>query len=210
MQTLEQALTAIQNLTNSKISQEEFGKVLGTGRSNINRRIKNKSKLTFEEMKKLEKAYNVELNNSNKGGDYICVPVRGDVVASMGNGVEVYNESQTGMYQLGSKLLKDIGVNKNKCEMIFASGDSMYPTIEGGDSLLIDTSKTEIHDGNIYCVRIDGQLYAKRLQKIPPNKIKVVSDNSAKYDAFYIDFTEPLQFDFSVIGEIKWWGRVAK
>ena len=86
----------------------------------------------------------------------------------------------------------------------------MYPTIEGGDSLLIDTSKKEVYDGRIYCVRIDGQLYAKRLQKIPPNTIKVISDNEKKYDAFYIDFSKSIDFDFEVIGEIRWWGRVAR
>ena len=50
--------------------------------------------------------------------------------------------------------------------MIIAKGDSMAPTIEDGDSLLIDLSKREIYDGKIYCVRIDGQLYAKILYRL--------------------------------------------
>ena len=94
--------------------------------------------------------------------------------------------------------------------MIFASGDSMTPTIEGGDSLLIDLSKREVYDGRIYCVRIEGQLYAKRLQKIPPYQIKVISDNKEKYDPFYVDFSKNIDYDFEVIGEIRWWGRVAR
>lgn len=59
-------------------------------------------------------------------------------------------------------------------------------------------------------VRIDGQLYAKRLQKIPPNTVKVISDNEKKYDPFYVDFSKNINFDFDVIGEIRWWGRVAR
>ena len=113
-------------------------------------------------------------------------------------------------YEISSKLAKDIGIVSGKTQMIFASGDSMYPTIEGGDSLLIDTSKKEVYDGRIYCVRIDGQLYAKRLQKIPPNTVKVISDNEKKYDPFYVDFSKDISFDFDVIGEIRWWGRVAR
>ena len=27
---------------------------------------------------------------------------------------------------------------------------------------------------------------------------------------FYIDFSKNLDFDFAVIGEIRWWGRVAR
>lgn len=148
--------------------------------------------------------------NVNKNFDFIKIPVYGNVTASMGYGITVYDENQTGVYEISQKLAKDIGIIPGKTEMIFASGDSMYPTIEGGDSLLIDTSKKEIHDGRIYCVRVEGQLYAKRLQKIPPNKIKVISDNGSKYDAFYVDFSKDINFDFEVIGEIRWWGRVAR
>ncbi len=148
--------------------------------------------------------------NVNKNFNFIKIPVYGNVTASMGYGISVYDENQTGVYEISQKLAKDIGIIPGKTEMIFASGDSMYPTIEGGDSLLIDTSKKEIHDGRIFCVRVEGQLYAKRLQKIPPNKIKVISDNGSKYDAFYVDFSKDINFDFEVIGEIRWWGRVAR
>ena len=85
----------------------------------------------------------------------------------------------------------------------------MHPTIQGGDSLLIDRSKTEVHDGRIYCVRIDGQVYAKRLQKIPPATIVVISDNP-KYKSFEINLSAELDYDFEIIGEIKWWGRIAR
>ena len=136
--------------------------------------------------------------------------MRGDVYASMGSGITVYNEEQTGVYKISRELARDIGVSLSNTQMIFASGDSMTPTIEGGDSLLIDLSKREVYDGRIYCVRIEGQLYAKRLQKIPPYQIKVISDNKEKYDPFYVDFSKNIDYDFEVIGEIRWWGRVAR
>ena len=85
----------------------------------------------------------------------------------------------------------------------------MMPTIEGGDSLLVDLSRTDIYDGKIYCIRIDGQLYVKRLQKIPPKTIRIVSDND-KYRCFEIDFEKNPNYDFQVIGEVRWWGRVAR
>ncbi len=141
--------------------------------------------------------------------DYYNIPVRGEISASLGYGVTVYDEVQTATYSISKKLVDDLGLNQHKTEMIFAQGDSMLPTIEGGDSLLIDRSRRDVHDGKIYCVRIDGQLYAKRLQKIPPNMLRVVSDNE-KYRSFEIDFTKELEFDFKIIGEVRWWGRVAR
>ena len=155
----------------------------------------------------LNNYFNKTVNNISS---YIKIPVYGNVTASMGYGITVYEETQTGTYEISPKLASDLGIVASKTQMIFASGDSMYPTIEGGDSLLIDTSKKEIYDGRIYCVRIDGQLYAKRLQKIPPSKVKVISDNTQKYDPFYIDFSKDIDFDFEVIGEIRWWGRVSR
>lgn len=141
--------------------------------------------------------------------DCYNIPVRGEVTASLGYGVTVYDESLTATYSISKKLANDLGINQNRTEVIFAQGDSMLPTIEGGDSILVDHSRKEIHDGKIYCVRIDGQLYAKRLQKIPPATVRVVSDNE-KYRSFEIDFAKELDFDFGIIGEVRWWGRVAR
>lgn len=188
------------------ISYGQLADVLGMSRQYI-------SKIKDDELdeKKLNilNSYFNEMSTDNEA-KFFKIPVFGNVTASMGYGISVYDENQTGVYEISSKLAKDIGIVSGKTQMIFASGDSMYPTIEGGDSLLIDTSKKEIYDGRIYCVRIDGQLYAKRLQKIPPNTVKVISDNEKKYDPFYVDFSKNINFDFDVIGEIRWWGRVAR
>lgn len=210
---LEQIYQKLQNLTNTKITQADLGRALGVDRSSINIRLKRNGELKLSEIEKLSKYFRIDLSDltgisTNCYTNETTVPVLGEVYASMGNGITVYNESQTGTYAISNQLAKELGVSLNNAVMIFASGDSMKPTIFGGDSLLVDTSKTSIYDGRIYCVRIDGQLYAKRLQKIPPDRIKVVSDNQEKYDAFYVD--KDSTFDFEVIGEIRWWGRVAR
>ncbi len=188
------------------VSYGQLADVLGMSRQYISK-IKN-DELDEKKLNILNSYFN-EMSTDNEA-KFFKIPVFGNVTASMGYGISVYDENQTGVYEISSKLAKDIGIVSGKTQMIFASGDSMYPTIEGGDSLLIDTSKKEIYDGRIYCVRIDGQLYAKRLQKIPPNTVKVISDNERKYDPFYVDFSKNINFDFDVIGEIRWWGRVAR
>ncbi len=203
-------LAKLLQVTKRNISQKELCEITGVDKGTMSARATRNSKFKPEELKKIEKAFNVDLNDNIVNNNFIKIPVFGNVTASMGYGITVYDENQTGVYEISQKLAKDIGIIPGKTEMIFASGDSMYPTIEGGDSLLIDTSKKEIYDGRIYCVRIDGQLYAKRLQKIPPNTVKVISDNEKKYDPFYVDFSKNINFDFDVIGEIRWWGRVAR
>lgn len=210
----DEVFSRLQNLINYIPMQKEISEKTGIKQNTLSAKSTRNSNWREEEIKKLNEAYNIDIykaipqNSTNI--DCTDVPVKGDVTASMGYGVTVYEESQTGTYSISNKLAKDIGINLSHSEMIFASGDSMEPTIIGGDSLLIDKSKTEVYDGKIYCVRIDGQIYAKRLQKIPPSKIKVISDNKDKYDAFYVDFSKVIDFDFAILGEVKWWGRVAK
>ena len=196
-----------------KVSYAEIGNALKVSRQYANQ-IKNKD-LSEEQLKKLENYFNLNLSNVKQQNiqavtdDCINIPVLGGVTASMGYGVTVYNEQQTASYSISKKLASDLGINPSQTEMIFAQGDSMLPTIDGGDSLLIDHSRKEIHDGKIYCVRIEGQLYAKRLQKIPPDTIRVVSDND-KYRSFEIDLSQKIDYDFEVIGEVRWWGRVSR
>ncbi|MBS4760696.1 MAG: helix-turn-helix transcriptional regulator [Clostridium sp.] len=200
-----------------KVSYTDIAAALDVSRQYANQ-IKNKE-LTQKQLQKLNEYFkcnfNIDLANAKRQtapavtDDCISIPVLGGVAASMGYGVTVYNEEQTASYSISKKLANDLDINPRRTEMIFAQGDSMLPTIEGGDSLLIDHSRREIYDGKIYCVRIEGQLYAKRLQKIPPNTIRVVSDND-KYRSFEIDLSQEINFDFAVIGEVRWWGRVAR
>ena len=106
--------------------------------------------------------------------------------------------------------MEDVGANPDTTEFIICEGDSMFPCIEAGSLLMVDKSKTQITDGKIYCIRLNNMLTVKRLQFIPPYSIKVISDNNTKYDSFYINLSEKPNFDFAVIGEIKWIGTVTK
>lgn len=196
----------LQKLINYIPSVTELAKIIGITQNALSSRKSSNGYFSEKEQNLILTFYK---KNKSLDEDCLSIPVRGDVYASMGYGVTIYDEKQTGTYQISGKLANDLGINPQKTEMIFASGDSMLPTIEGGDSLLVDLNRKEIYDGRIYCVRIDGQLYAKRLQKIPPTKIIVISDNQ-KYQSFEIDFSKQIDFDFEIIGEIRWWGRVAR
>lgn len=199
---------------NINITAKEICGIWGMDEASFSRKKKAKTEIKHKNIVQLEKALDIKLIKTENVDilekDFSAIPVRGEVYASMGSGITIYDETQTGTYKISRELARDIGVNLSNTEMIFAKGDSMEPTIIGGDSLLIDLSKKEVYDGSIYCVRIEGQLYAKRLQKIPPNTVKIISDNKEKYDPIYIDFSKGIDFDFAVIGEIRWWGRVSR
>ena len=207
--------TKLISLTNRNISQTEIGEALGITRSTTSTRFKTKSQLKTSELKKIADYFDVHLEllltdvlqNQTKTDNSVSIPVLGDVEASMGYGVTVYNENQTAVYNISKQLARDLGISETQTKMIFARGNSMQPTIQGGDSLLVDMSKIEIYDGKIYCIRKDGQLYAKRLQKLSATQLKIISDNK-DYEPIIIDFSVTPESDFAIIGEVRWSGRV--
>lgn len=205
-----------------KVTREKIGEVFGVSRQRITAMLD--KPLPPHRLKQLEDAFCMSISETveqfgteefikspeelkNDGFKYL--PIRGDVSASCGNGVYVYDESQTAVYPVSEFLLKSLGASLTETDIIFASGDSMLPEIKDGDALMVDKSKKDVIDGQIYIIRLDGQLLCKRLQKIPPMKIKIVSDNQ-KYDPYYIDFSKVIDFNFEVIGRVLWYSRIAR
>lgn len=105
----------------------------------------------------------------------IQIPIYDDVYASAGQGLlnEEYITRHIGMQR---DFLRDyFGVaNFLGLSIITARGDSMSPTIPENCQLLIQQSDS-FQEGQICVVRLDNELYVKRLQKRP--KYKLISDN---------------------------------
>lgn len=169
---------------------------------NLNWLFGESENMTFNE----KNIYNIGTNI--REDSFYNIPVRGEISASCGYGVEIIDESQTATFAMSSKFIKDVGINPKCSEIIFARGDSMEPTIKGGDSLLVDLSRREIYEGSIFCVRLNGQLYSKRLQQMSKSVINIISDNP-KYENRKIDLSD-MSIDFEIIGEVRWWGRIAR
>lgn len=69
--------------------------------------------------------------------------------------------------------------------LINARGDSMSPTWESGDILIVDSSQKTLDRDGFYVFTFDGTTYAKRLQRIG-RTLLVISDND-KYEPFRIE-----------------------
>jgi phage repressor protein C with HTH and peptisase S24 domain len=210
-----------------KFSQEDFAKVLNIAPRAYWNYENNKREMPASNLAQIARTFRINLNwlfgDSSEmiltdnniymiASDYekhnACynIPIRGEVYASMGYGVTIYNETQTATFSMSQKFAQDIGINPHKAEVIFARGDSMEPTISAGDSILIDLSKRDIFDGIIYCIRLDGQLMIKRLQRLASDSVGIVSDNP-KYQLRTVSLLNNID-DFEIIGEVRWWGHI--
>jgi phage repressor protein C with HTH and peptisase S24 domain len=78
-------------------------------------------------------------------------------------------------------------LHPNRLASMYATGDSMQPSIFDGDSLVVDTSQTEVIDGRVYALWYEGGERVKRLYRIPGGGLRIHSDNAAEYPAILLD-----------------------
>lgn len=132
---------------------------------------------------------------------YCYVPLY-DVYASAGHGSQIDQEPIIDRLAFKKDWLKgEMGLSPDKCCLIHVIGDSMEPTLHKKDVVMLDRTHTIYIDDGIYCLRIDGGLLVKRLQRINAQQFKVISDNSI-YEPFVLNTQ-----DVEVVGKAVWAGK---
>ena len=134
------------------------------------------------------------------------VPVMQSAVrASAGPGAIPADEASRPYFAFDTRWLKRLtGAPANDLSMIRVEGDSMAPTLNDGDDILIDRGACaqQLRDG-IYVVRVDDSLMVKRLAIHPlGRRVTVQSDNPA-----YPDWPDCGLDDIHCIGRVIWAGR---
>ncbi len=134
--------------------------------------------------------------------EYIFLP-RLDISVSCGTGSAVWHIDDKGQRQaFRSSWAERLHINPAQAATLVASGDSMAPRIQSGDSLVIDYADTTIHSGKVYVIAYDGEWFIKRLFKYPGGAVRVSSDNpdKAQYPDWTIQPDELLSVD--IIGRV--------
>lgn len=208
----EELQDALQNLTNSKVPYSKIADALNIKTSTVSTRKGNGSELRFNELKKIEKYFNViltdstcqsikiieELEQNRIKSELATIEYFPDVYLSAGYGVEVLDEYSESIVIDSQFLTSERGmrVNPKNCKMVRVSGNSMFPEYHHGDRVIIDESDQNLTDGQIYAFRYDGQCYVKEINRAG-NKIKCISVNK-EYEPFFIE----RDIDFKVFGRI--------
>jgi phage repressor protein C with HTH and peptisase S24 domain len=165
---------------------------MGVSPEQVNKWIKGTVKVPADALRALSLEAGVDFSwlvtgasvppTSSEEGQFYPVPRFPDVRASAGWGSAIVNERKDAQIVAFSPIwLRDLGVNPRAASIIFANGDSMYPTIPHGSALLVDTSKKDIRNGCIYVFDIEGDLMVKRIERLPDGSVDMISDNKEFY-----------------------------
>ncbi len=174
------------------ISQAEFGRKIGVKPSTVSDWLKGRINPSTRTLKIIEDTFNVnpEWLREGKGEMFlpaieeeeeIVVPLYPDVQVSAGFGVEPGEERKVYVkfsYEFARKFLKL--TSPNGLELVPVIGNSMEPTIPSGVMAVIKLYEKEgvIYDGGIYIIRIDNELFIKRIIRDPlKNRLILKSDN---------------------------------
>lgn len=112
--------------------------------------------------------------------EMVSIPMRG-VLASAGPGAENGEEPIVGYMQFPETFVRSWGRSPARVEAIQAHGDSMYPTIQDGQWVLIDRADRTLAEGLVYGFRTPDGLRLKRFQKSIDGTPMLVSDNRELY-----------------------------
>lgn len=166
----------LQKLTNTTPSVGDLSKVTGLTEKNLYARRTYDREFSEDEMKLIENHYSIALLSSDD-----CIEIDHiHINPSCGKGTVVLEDAIATPVKIGREIIKDLWhvQNPNVLKLFKASGDSMADTIEDGNILLVDTSRTDYQNGGIYLLTINNDWFIKRLRKRLTGELDVISDNS--------------------------------
>lgn len=126
-----------------------------------------------------------------------------NIGASAGAGALTDVEALAGQVGFDEGWLRRMGVDPAQVTLIKVQGDSMQPTLNDGDDIMVDKSAAlRAAKSGIHVLRMDDVLMVKRLVVGKKGALSVLSDNPA-----YPQWRDVGASAVTIVGRVVWVGR---
>jgi len=125
--------------------------------------------------------------------------------AAGGGSLETSGETEGGLAFRLDWLKSRTTSSTDRLRIMLVSGDSMSPTFEDGDAVLVDEGNTALAPDRVYVIRKGDDIYVKRFRKTP-DAMLFMGDNRAR-DYEDVRVVQGEEDGFAVIGRVLWAGK---
>jgi len=132
-----------------------------------------------------------------ESGEFVYLP-HNSVRSSVGRGTVQSRQIVDYLALKGEWLRRRIGIDAKNLMLLEAVSDSMAPTIDEGDLVLVDLRDPRFRHDGVYVLRASGELSIKRIQRRPDGKLIIRNDNAA-YEPTVVSAD-----NVNVVGHVIW------
>lgn len=190
-------------------SLKELAKILGYAETTVNNWYKdgfnNTVRLKIQnqiDIYSKNTTLNTISNDEKQNGDLVTINLYEDIQASAGYGAN-NDDIVPAKLQFDKNFLRQFfNITRfENLDIIRVVGDSMLPAIKDGEYIIVERGFTA-RNGDTVIANIDGELYVKRLYKIPLEQwVRLESENDI-YPPIELNTPEKLQA-FRIVGVVK-------
>lgn len=105
-------------------------------------------------------------------------------------------------------MLYRYGIDPSNILCVIMCGNSMDPILPHGCTLGINTGDTELIDGQLYALLHDGEIYIRKLYRIPGNGLRITCANETEYPPREYSRLHITQQNIIIVGRIFWYSVI--
>jgi len=146
----------------------------------------------------IEHSIKKTLIKDNPFSDFVLIPGYSIQVSAGAGSLNIDQLEPSRYLAFRKKWLTFRGFAEKDLVIVWAKGDSMEPTINNNDTLVVHVGRQRPQDGHIYIFRREDELFVKRYQSLV-GAWRLISDNPMYTP---LDIKKEEQHQFEVIGQV--------
>ena len=140
------------------------------------------------------------------GDDEVALPFLSEVKLSAGNGVVNDLEHDNGFrLRFAKSTLRRYNEEPENAVCVAVHGNSMEPVLPDGSTVGIDCGNKTLMEGKIFAINHNGELFIKKLYRLPGGGLRVYSFNELEYPPREYTEKQVLEQKITIVGRVFWY-----